>query len=68
MRVDREFTMPRYSFEYLLTHPTWPTEWKFHMIFIAWADYLQTGNTDLLSNITTRSSRTRSPGRRPATA
>jgi Bacterial alpha-L-rhamnosidase 6 hairpin glycosidase domain/Bacterial alpha-L-rhamnosidase C-terminal domain len=46
--VDREFTMPRYSFEYLLTHPTWPTEWKFHMIFIAWADYLQTGNTDLL--------------------
>jgi hypothetical protein len=47
--VDREFTMARYSFEYLLSHPTWPTEWKFHMIFIAWADYLQTGNTDLLS-------------------
>jgi hypothetical protein len=46
--VDREFTLTRYSFEYLLTHPTWPTEWKFHMIFIAWADYLQTGNTDLL--------------------
>ena len=47
--VDREFTLPRYSFEYLLTHPTWPTEWKFHMIFFAWADYLQTGNTDLLN-------------------
>jgi hypothetical protein len=46
--MDREFTMPRYTFEYLLQHPTWPTEWKFHMIFIAWADYLQTGNTDLL--------------------
>ena len=46
--VDREFTLPRCSFEYLTTHPTWPTEWKFHMIFIAWADYLQTGNTDLL--------------------
>ncbi len=46
--VDREFTMPRASFEYLLQHPTWPTEWKFHMIFIAWADYLQTGNADLL--------------------
>jgi hypothetical protein len=46
--VDREFTMARYSFEYLLSHPTWPTEWKFHMIFIAWADYLQTGNTDLI--------------------
>ena len=46
--VDREFTMPRYTFEYLLQHPTWPTEWKFHMIFMAWADYEQTGNTDLL--------------------
>ena len=46
--VDREFVMTRCSFEYLLLHPTWPTEWKFHMIFIAWADYLQTGNTDLL--------------------
>lgn len=47
--VDREFTLLRYSFEYLLQHPTWPTEWKFHMIFIAWADYLQTGNRDLIS-------------------
>ncbi len=47
--VDREFTTLRYTFEYLLQHPTWPTEWKFHMIFIAWADYLQTGNTDLIS-------------------
>ncbi|MGH7942882.1 MAG: DUF2961 domain-containing protein [Limisphaerales bacterium] len=46
--VDNEFIMPRYTFEYLLEHPTWPTEWKFHMIFIAWADYLQTGNADLL--------------------
>ncbi|HXC36187.1 MAG TPA: hypothetical protein VNV43_09955, partial [Candidatus Acidoferrales bacterium] len=47
--MNREFTMPRYTFEYLLRHPTWPTEWKFHMIFIAWADYLQTGNSDLLN-------------------
>jgi len=46
--VNPEFTMPRYTFEDLLQNPTWPTEWKFHMIFIAWADYLQTGNTDLL--------------------
>ncbi|HTV39743.1 MAG TPA: alpha-L-rhamnosidase C-terminal domain-containing protein [Candidatus Sulfotelmatobacter sp.] len=46
--VDREFTMPRYTFEYLLQHPTWPTEWKFHIIFMAWADYQQTGNADLL--------------------
>jgi alpha-L-rhamnosidase len=47
--MNREFTMPRYTFEYLLRHPTWPTEWKYHMILVAWADYLQTGNTDLLN-------------------
>lgn len=47
--VDREFTLPRHSLEYLLQHPTWPTEWKFHDIFMAWADYLQTGNTNLLN-------------------
>jgi alpha-L-rhamnosidase len=47
--VDREFTLPRHSLEYLLHHPTWPTEWKFYDIFMAWADYLQTGNTNLLN-------------------
>lgn len=47
--VDREFAMPRYTFEYLAQRPTWPTEWSFHMVFIAWADYLQTGNADLLN-------------------
>ena len=47
--VDREFTLPRHSLEYLLQNPTWPTEWKFHDIFMAWADYLQTGNADLLN-------------------
>jgi alpha-L-rhamnosidase len=47
--VDREFTLPRHSLEYLLQHPTWPTEWKFHDIFMAWADYLQTGNANVLN-------------------
>lgn len=47
--VDREFTLPRRTFEYLLRHPTWPTEWKFFDIFMAWADYMQTGNTNLLN-------------------
>lgn len=47
--MDREFMMPRYTIEYLLRHPTWPTEWKFHNIFMAWADYLQTGDNNLLS-------------------
>jgi hypothetical protein len=46
--VDREYTLARYSHEYLLAHPTWPTEWKFHSVLIAWADYEWTGNTEVL--------------------
>lgn len=47
--VDREFTLSRHTIEYLLQHPTWPTEWKFHSIFMSWADYLHTGDTNLLN-------------------
>ena len=46
--VNDDYTTPRCTFEFLTTHPTWPTEWKFHMIMTAWADYLQTGNSTLL--------------------
>ena len=28
--VDREYTMARYTHEYLITHATWPTEWILH--------------------------------------
>jgi hypothetical protein len=47
--VAREYTLPRHTTEYLLQHPTWPTEWKFHSIFMAWEDYLHTGNTNVLN-------------------
>ncbi len=42
--ADSEFTIGRYTLEYLLRNSTWPTEWKFHFPLIAWADYLYTGN------------------------
>ena len=48
--VDREYTMARYSHEYLITHATWPTEWILHSVLMAWADYLYTGDTDSLSH------------------
>ena len=48
--VDRQFAIARYSHEYLLTHPTWPTEWKQHSIFTAWMDWMYTGNTDSLAH------------------
>lgn len=46
--VDREYSLARYSHEYLLTHPTWPTEWLQHSVLMAWADYMYTGNTKSL--------------------
>ncbi len=48
--VDREYSLARYSHEYLLAHPTWPTEWKHHSILMAWADYLYTGNRESLEH------------------
>ena len=47
--VNNDFTQSRCSFEYLTNHMTWPTEWKFHMLFAAWADYQQTGDAYLLT-------------------
>lgn len=47
--TDREFTTARYSYEWLLDHSTWPTEWKLHFPLMAWADYLYTGNTEALA-------------------
>lgn len=42
--VDREYAMARRSSEYLLQHPTWPTEWIMQALIIAWNDYLYTGD------------------------
>lgn len=48
--VDREFALARYSHEYLLDHPTWPTEWKQHSVMMAWTDWMYTGNTEALAH------------------
>lgn len=42
--VDAEYAMARVSHEFLITHPTWPTEWILHSILIAWADFEYTGD------------------------
>lgn len=47
--VDREFSLARYSHEYLLLHSTWPTEWHLHSILMAWADYMHTGDAESLA-------------------
>jgi hypothetical protein len=48
--VDNDYLMARRSHEFLMKHPTWPTEWILHSIMMAWADYTFTGNKDSLHN------------------
>ncbi len=43
--------MARDTFDYLAAHPTWPTEWAPQMIFMAHADWLQTGDVKRLAAI-----------------
>jgi len=40
-----EYALPRYSHEYLIRHPTWPTEWIMFSVLMAWEDYLYSGET-----------------------
>ncbi len=46
--VDREFAIARYSLENMIFHATWPTEWIFHTILMAHADYWHTGNSKII--------------------
>jgi hypothetical protein len=46
---DSEYSIGRYSTEYLMTHGTWPTEWRQHMAMMVWADYMYTGNVESLA-------------------
>lgn len=46
---DREFTLARYTHEYLIQRPTWPTEWFLQSVLIAWNDCLYSGDPDSLA-------------------
>jgi alpha-L-rhamnosidase len=47
--ADGDVQMARDTFDRLMAHPTWPTEWASHMIFMAYADWMQTGDTKWLA-------------------
>ena len=47
--IDDDYSLARKSHEWLLEHPTWPTEWKQHSIMMAWADWMWTGDTQSLA-------------------
>jgi hypothetical protein len=46
---DPDSQMERDTFERLMQYPTWPTEWAPHMVFIAYTDWMQTGDKDWLA-------------------
>lgn len=48
--VAREYNMARYTHEYLIHRPTWPTEWILQSVLMAWEDYLYTGDSRSLAN------------------
>ena len=43
-----EYALPRFSHEYLIRRPTWPTEWIMFSVLMAWEDYLYSGETTSL--------------------
>lgn len=48
---DAEFTMAERTLDYLIYHPTWPTEWSLQNVLIAWNDYLYSGDQRLLKKL-----------------
>jgi hypothetical protein len=46
--TDREFAIARRTIEYFMKNPTWPTEWQQHVPLLIYADYMYTGNTELI--------------------
>jgi alpha-L-rhamnosidase len=41
---DADPRMARATFDRLMMFPTWPSEWAPHMVFMAYADWMQTGD------------------------
>ncbi|WP_100612782.1 sulfatase-like hydrolase/transferase [Confluentibacter lentus] len=46
--TDREYAIARRTIEYFMEHPTWPTESQQHVALMFYADYMYTGNTELI--------------------
>lgn len=46
--VDNEYSIARKTIEYFMEFPTWPTEWQQHVALMFYADYMYTGNTELI--------------------
>lgn len=47
--TDNNIQMARDTYDWLMLHGTWPTEWAPHMVFMAWSDWLHTGDRSWLA-------------------
>lgn len=47
--TDRDIRMARDTYDHLMANATWPTEWATHMIFMAHADWMHTGDAAWLA-------------------
>lgn len=47
--IDREYAFGRWTTEYLMDNPAWPTEWQLQMPLMFYQDYMHTGNTELIT-------------------
>ena len=46
--VEPDLQIARDTFDWLMEQPTWPTEWAPHMVFMAHADWMHSGETEWL--------------------
>ncbi|GAA5481478.1 bifunctional sulfatase/alpha-L-rhamnosidase [Haloferula sargassicola] len=46
--TDDDIQMARDTFDHLMEHPTWPSEWAPHLVFMAHADWMRTGDSGWL--------------------
>ncbi len=47
--TDDDIQFARDTYDYLMKYATWPTEWASHMIFMAHADWMRTGDAEWLA-------------------
>lgn len=48
--TDADKQLARDSYDYLMEKPTWPSEWAPHMVFMAHADWMFTGDAEWLKS------------------
>jgi alpha-L-rhamnosidase len=47
--TDNDVQMARDTIDHLMKHPTWPSEWAPHMVLMAHADWMRTGDAQWLA-------------------